>query len=130
MRRSRVKLVRKQPLKRATSTPLGPRDVLGPIEIPATKAKNHMGRLLKMVMQGHVVLITMHQTPEAAVIPMAEYARLNGAAEVRLDAMTREFDQLLDRMQTPAARKAMQQAFDASPEKLASNAVAAARKRA
>jgi hypothetical protein len=67
---------------------------------------------------------------KSAKLELRPYKTSSGAAEVRLDAMTREFDQLLDHMQTPAARKAMQEAFDASPEKLASNAVAVARKRA
>jgi len=100
-----------------------------PIRITATKAKNQMGQMLKTVMQGGVVLITMHETPEAAVIPIAEYERLSGAAEARLNTMSQAFDDLLTRMQTPEARAGMQAAFDASPEDLAKNAVAFARKR-
>lgn len=103
---------------------------LGPIEFTATEAKNQMGQMLKMVMQGRPVFITIRETPEAAVIPIAEYERLAGAAEARLNTLTRAFDDLLARMQTPQARKGMQAAFDASPEELAKNAVAFARKRA
>jgi len=102
---------------------------LEPIKFTATKAKNQMGQMLKTVMQGGVVLITMHETPEAAVIPIAEYDRLSGAAEARLNTMSRAFDDLLTRMQTPEARARMQAAFDATPEELAKNAVAFARKR-
>jgi prevent-host-death family protein len=104
-------------------------DALEPIKITATKAKNQMGQVLKTVMRGGVVLITMRETPEAAVIPMAEYERLAGAAEARLNTMSRAFDDLLARMQTPEARAGMRAAFDASPEELAKNAVAFARKR-
>jgi prevent-host-death family protein len=104
-------------------------DALEPIRITATKAKNQMGQMLKTVMQGGVVLITMRETPEAAVIPMAEYEKLKGAAEARLSTMSRAFDDLLVRMQTPEAGVAMQTAFDASSEELAKNAVAFARKR-
>ena len=72
-------------LKRARSTTPDPLvrwgDALEPVKITATKAKNQMGQMLKTVMQGGVVLITMHETPEAAVIPMAEYEKLTGAAE-------------------------------------------------
>jgi antitoxin Phd len=120
-------------LKRARSRAPDPLvrwgDALEPIKITATKAKNQMGQMLKTVMQGGVVLITMHETPEAAVIPMAKYEKLTGAAEARLNAMSREFDDLLARMQTPKARAGMRTAFDASPEELARNAVAFARKR-
>jgi antitoxin Phd len=120
-------------LKRARSTASDPLvrrgDTLEPIKITATKAKNQMGQMLKTVMQGGVVLITLREIPEAAVIPMAEYEKLTGAAEARLNAMSREFDDLLAHMQTPRARAGMRAAFDASPEELARNAVAFARKR-
>jgi antitoxin Phd len=120
-------------LKRARSATPGPLvrwgDALEPVKITATKAKNQMGQMLKTVMQGGVVLITMHDTPEAAVIPMAEYEKLTGAAEARLNTMSRAFDDLLTRMQTPEARAGMRTAFDASPEDLAKNAVTFARKR-
>jgi len=104
-------------------------DALEPVKITATKAKNQMGQMLKTVMQGGVVLITMHETPEAAVIPMAAYEKLTGAAEARLNTMSRAFDELLARMQSPEARAGMRTAFDASPEELAKNAVTFARKR-
>src|SRR5882724_952009 len=114
-------------LKRARSATHDPLvrwgDALEPVKITATKAKNQMGQMLKTVMQGGVVLITMHETPEAAVIPMAEYEKLTGAAEARLNIMSRAFDDLLTRMQTPEARAGMRTAFDASAEELAKNAV-------
>lgn len=120
-------------LKRARSampdTLVGWGDALEPVKITATKAKNRMGQMLKTVMQGGVVLITVHETPEAAVIPMAEYEKLTGAAEARLNTMSRAFDDLLTRMQTSEARAGMRTAFDASPEQLAKNAVTFARKR-
>jgi prevent-host-death family protein len=80
-------------------------------------------------MQGGVVLITRHETPKAAVIPMAEYERYSRAAEEKLNSLGREFDDLLVRMQTPRARSGMQAAFEASPEQLAKAAVRFARKR-
>lgn len=46
-----------------------------------------------------------------------------------LDAMRAEFDALLGRMQTAAARAGMQRTFNASPEQLGKAAVDAARKR-
>jgi prevent-host-death family protein len=120
-------------LKRARSATHDPLvrwgDALEPVKITATKAKNQMGQMLKTVMQGGVVFITIHETPEAAVIPIAEYEKLTGAAEARLNTMSRAFDDLLTRMQTPGARAGMRTAFDASAEELAKNAVTFARKR-
>ena|ERR1035438_190389 len=47
---------------------------------------------------------------------------------LKLDTLTRYFDDLIDRMQAPGARAAMQAAFDASPEELGRAAVAGARR--
>ena len=104
-------------------------DARAPIKMTATDAKNQMGHVLETVMQGSVVLITKHETPKAAVIPMAEYEKFSRATEARLNALSGEFDAILARMQTPKARAGMQAAFDASPEQLAKAAVAFARKR-
>jgi antitoxin Phd len=104
-------------------------DALTPIKITATDAKNQMGRVLETVMQGGVVLITKHDAPKAAVIPMAEYEKFSRATEARLNALSSEFDAVLARMQAPKSRAGMQAAFDASPEQLAQAAVAFARKR-
>jgi prevent-host-death family protein len=101
-----------------------------PVTMKATKAKNQMGQMLETVMQGGVVLITKHETPKAAVISIEEYERLSRMEEAKLDALSNEFDALLDGMQTPEARAGMQAAFDASPEQLAQAALEFARKRA
>lgn len=45
------------------------------------------------------------------------------------DRLTAEFDEMLERMQAPGAREAMDRAFHATPEELGKAAVAAARKR-
>jgi prevent-host-death family protein len=96
----------------------------------ATKAKNQMGQVLETVMQGGVVFITKHETPKAAVISIEEYERLSRAGKAKLDALSSEFDALLDKMQTPEAREGMQAAFEAPPEQLAQAALEFARKRA
>jgi antitoxin Phd len=113
----------------APKIPARPGDPRTPVKITATDAKNQMGHVLDLVTQGGVVLITKHQTPRAAVIPMAEYERLSRATEAKLRALSGEFDALLARLQTPKARAGMQKAFEASPEQLAKAAVAFARKR-
>jgi hypothetical protein len=49
--------------------------------------------------------------------------------ESKIDSLRAEFDSLLERMQGPDARKAMEDVFNASPEQLGKAALAAARKR-
>ncbi|HEV2717017.1 MAG TPA: type II toxin-antitoxin system Phd/YefM family antitoxin [Terriglobales bacterium] len=100
-----------------------------PALVPATEAKNSFGHLLEKAMQGEVVVITKHDAPKAVLISMDEYTALSNAAESRINNLSAEFDSLLMRMQKPGARKAMQNAFHASPKQLGKAAVAAARKR-
>jgi|HubBroStandDraft_1064217.scaffolds.fasta_scaffold39323_3 hypothetical protein len=58
----------------------------------------------------------------------ADGGRMSGS-QVKIDTLSGEFDALLVRMQTLAARAGMQAAFDASPKQLGKAAVALARKR-
>ena len=95
----------------------------------ATDAKKEFGRLLEIVMQGGVVVITRHQAPKAVLLSVDEFNALAQATESKLDTLSGEFDALLARMQTPKARTGMKAAFDASPKRLGLAAVAAARKR-
>lgn len=96
----------------------------------ATEAKNEFGRVLEMVIQGGVVVITRHDAPKAVLVSVDEFNALARATESTLDTLSHEFDALVSRMQTPKARLAMKAAFDASPAQLGRAAVAAARKRA
>jgi antitoxin Phd len=132
LKRTVARAVRSQQSRKPTLTsfPGHASGRLVPVTMKATKAKNQMGQMLETVMQGGVVFITKHETPKAAVISMEEYERLSRAGEAKLDALSNEFDALLDRMQTPASRAGMQAAFDASPEQLGRAALEFARKRA
>lgn len=100
------------------------------VAISATEAKNEFGRVLEMAMQGTRVVITKHDSPKAVVISMDEFNVLSNAHRAELATLTEEFDSLLARMQTPAARAGMNAAFHATPKELGKAAVAAARKRA
>lgn len=104
-------------------------DARGTVKMTATHAKNQMGQVLELVMGGGTVLITKREIPKVAVIPMAEYEKYSRATDAKLDALSGEFDALLERMQTPEARAGMKEAFDASPEQLAKAALEFARKR-
>ena len=95
----------------------------------ATQAKHEFGRVLEQAIHGETVVITKHNSPRAVLISIEQFEKLEQASQSQLDTLTRQFDALLERMQTPVARKAMASAFDASPEQLGKAAVAAARKR-
>ena len=97
--------------------------------VTATDAKREFGRLLEMVLQGGLVVITKHEAPKAVLLSLDEFDALAKAKERELDSLSGEFDALLARMQTPKARAGMKAAFGASPKRLGRAAVAAARKR-
>ena len=99
------------------------------VSISATEAKNEFGRILEKVIQGGTVFITRHSERKAVLISAEEFDALSNAHRVELEALTAEFDKMLERMQTSKARAAMDSAFNASPKQLGRAAVAAARKR-
>jgi prevent-host-death family protein len=100
------------------------------VAISATEAKNEFGRILERVIQGGKVVITKHNSPKAVFISMDEFNALSNAHRAALEILSGEFDRLLARMQTPAARTGMNAAFHATPKELGKAAVTAARKRA
>jgi prevent-host-death family protein len=100
-----------------------------PARFTATQAKNEFGRVLEAVLHGDTVVITKHDAPKAVLISVDGFNRLTHATELALDTLSGEFDELLDRMQTPKFRHAMREAFAASPKELGKAAVTAARKR-
>jgi prevent-host-death family protein len=95
----------------------------------ATEAKNEFGHLLDRAVQGATVVITKHDTPRAVLISVEKFNALQQAPQMKLDALSAEFDDLLARMQSTSARGAMERAFNASPAQLGKGAVRAARKR-
>ena len=97
--------------------------------VTATNAKNEFGRVLEKVIQGGIVVITKHDEPKAVLISVREFNTITNAGRIKLDTLSGEFDALLARMQTPAARAGMKGAFDASPKQLGKAAVESARKR-
>src|SRR5258708_22254477 len=97
--------------------------------VTATNVKNEFGRVLEKVIQGGIVVITRHDEPKAVLISVREFNALTNANRIKLDTLSGEFDALLARMQTPAARAGMKAAFEASPKQLGKAALAASRKR-
>lgn len=95
----------------------------------ATEAKHEFGRVLEQAIQGKTVVITRHDAPRAVLISLEQFKALQDAPQLKLNTLSEQFDALLDRMQTPQARRGMSAAFNASPKQLGKASVAAARKR-
>lgn len=98
-------------------------------EVAATHAKNTFGELLDRVSVSGAIAITRHDTPKAVLLSYEEFESLSRTRSETLDALTTSFDDLLERLQTPAAKQGMKAAFHASPEELGWAAVEAARRR-
>ncbi len=113
-------------LRAARTVPAEPAETT---TVTATEAKNEFGRVLDTVARGGIVVVTKHHAPKAVVLSIDQFNALSMAGELRLDALSRQFDDLLERMQTPEASAGMQAAFEASPSRLGEAAVTAARRR-
>jgi antitoxin Phd len=101
-----------------------------PRSFSASDAKNQFGRVLETALADGVVMITKHDVVKAVLVSAEEFTALTGAREPALDTLSREFDRLLARMQTPKSRAGMKSAFEATPKQLGQVAVEGARKRA
>ncbi len=85
--------------------------------ITSSDAKNGFAALLERVQhRAETVVITRSARPAAVVIPVDEYARLLDAAPDPLKVLEAHFDDMVARMQTPAARAGVDALFAASPE--------------
>src|SRR5512146_3153263 len=91
----------------------------------ATEAYNEFGTILDRAVQGATVVITKHNAPRAVLISVEKFNALRQAPQLKLDALSAEFDDLLARMQRPTARSSMERAFNANPEQLGKAAVRA-----
>jgi len=97
-------------------------------EVAATQAKNTFGELLDRVASSGAVAITRHDMPKAVLLSFDEFMSLSSARADTLEGLSSKFEELLDRMQTPAAKKGMETAFHATPAELGQAAVKAARR--
>ena len=101
-------------------------DLIDVPAVAATRLKNEFGTVLEQALRGGAVAITRHDTPKAVLVSYDEFQALVKARSQSLNDLSAEYDALLARMQTPAAKKGMAAAFDASPAELGRAAVKAA----
>jgi antitoxin Phd len=102
------------------------------VDIPsvaATRLKNEFGAVLEQAVRGGAVAITRHDRPRAVLVSYDEFQALVRERGSSLNDLRAEYDVLLQRLQSPAARKGMEAAFNATPAELGRAAVKAARKR-
>ena len=95
--------------------------------VPATQFKNALAAVMERTLRGGAVAITKHETPKAVLLSYDEFVALTRSRGDSHDDLSGEFDGLLVRLQTPAARKGLAAAFDATPVQIGSAAVKAAR---
>lgn len=113
---------------RAKLSPGGVRTPEGEVEMSSTDAQNNFGSLLDQVARNRPVFIRRRNRRQAVMISVERYEALTrGEGSPALDALTAEFDAMLERMQTPAAQAAGADLFTAAPEEFGEAAVAAAR---
>jgi prevent-host-death family protein len=93
----------------------------------STEAQNGFGHLLETVAADRTVIITSRNAPRAVVMAVERYRELTGATEPDLDALTADFDAMLERMQSEESRSGVRHAFRASPDELGRASVAVAR---
>lgn len=93
-------------------------ELVEPATISSSDAKNRFGKILERVAEEGGVAITLRNEPRFVMISVESYQRLAGAELRSLDTLTEEFDALLDRMQQPGSRAAMERAFSMTPKAL------------
>lgn len=95
--------------------------------VAATQFKNQFGSVLEQVAAVGAVAVTKHDSTKVVVLSLAEFEALASARQSSLEALSGEFDTLLDRMQRPESKAAMAAVFKATPEQLGRAAVKAAK---
>ena len=92
--------------------------------LASSDAKNGFAALLERVLRKpEPVVITRNARPTAVMLSIEAYERLVEAVPDPLARLTAEFDALLARMQTPAAKAAVNALFAATPAELGAAAV-------
>lgn len=98
--------------------------------IASSDAKNGFAALLERVQyRAETVVITRSAKPAAVMISLDEYTRLLEAVPGPLKALEAHFDDMVARMQTPAAKAGVDALFTASPKQLSVAAVGGAKSR-
>jgi prevent-host-death family protein len=95
--------------------------------VSSTEAQNALGEILARVSQGERVFVTRYGRRQAVILSAEAYHGLVGEEAVDLVGLEREFDEMLERMQTPEHAAATEELFGMSEEELGKAAAARTR---
>jgi antitoxin Phd len=101
---------------------------ISPTFMSATAAKNEFSTALETALRDGYVVITKHDQPKAVLVSLDEFEALTQPRNVKLDALSAEFDKMLARMQAPGSRAIIQSVFESSPQDLGQAALEAVRR--
>ncbi|RYD25090.1 MAG: type II toxin-antitoxin system Phd/YefM family antitoxin [Verrucomicrobiaceae bacterium] len=97
--------------------------------ITASALKNNFGHASRQAAKG-ALAITRRQRTEFVLLPVAQYAELQRARQAPLDALSAQFDAMVGKMDTSAARQGTAKLFQAGWKELGQAAVKAAKSHA
>jgi len=98
--------------------------------ISATELKNATADVFEQVAARRAVAITRHDKPRAVLLSIEQYEALTAQHNPPwLEKLHEEYGGLLDRMQGPEQRAAVEKLFKATPEELGEAALWAAQQR-
>jgi prevent-host-death family protein len=102
-----------------------------PQEVPqftATEAKNSFGALMSAANEHGAVAVTKRNATEAVLLSIEAYEGLVSKIPDPLEALHQEFDAIIEKMQSPRSKHAVDALFSAAPADLGRAAVKAARR--
>src|SRR5687767_15129030 len=85
--------------------------------VTASDLKNKLGEVIAQASKG-AVAITRHQRVEFVLLPVEQYLEFQKARTAPLEALSSEFDAMVARMNTPAAKRGVDRLFTATPADL------------
>ena len=113
----------------ASSASSAPPPGSGFTSVSATEAKNNFGAVLDRALTDGGVSITKHDEVRAVILSLPQYEALVGKQQDPLATLSHEFEELVERMQSPRARAAGRALFDATPLRLGRAALKQQRQR-
>ena len=98
--------------------------------VTATALKNHTADVLDQVAKQGTLAITRHNKPRAVLMTLELFQELTGGSgETWLADLHKEYQGVLEEMQSPEQKEAARRLFEASPEELAQAAVRGAQRK-
>jgi prevent-host-death family protein len=97
------------------------------IDVSSTEAQNRFGHYLEQAARDRAVVITRRGQPQAVLVSFERYQAMKDREPPALDRLRRRFDEVFDRMQTPAFRAASKSFYSVASEEMGRAAVEAAR---